>query len=268
MPELPEVERTVRYLRPVMEGARIARVTVRRRRLRTLLPANFASRLEGAIVENLSRRGKYLVAGLSSGETLIMHLGMSGSLEIRSDPRIAHDKHDHVLFHLSSGADVVFNDPRRFGFMRVLPAEGGPLDPFAGKLGPEPMASAFEADTLAGAFLRRRTSLKSVLSDQRIVAGLGNIYVCEALFRAGLSPLRAATTLVTPAGAPRPTLRRLVHAIRATLRKALSLPEESDGRFRVYDREGLPCLRRGCRGTIRRIVQAGRSTFYCPTCQR
>ena len=251
-----------------MEGARIARVTVRRRRLRTLLPANFAARLEGTTVASLNRRGKYLVAGLSSGETLIMHLGMSGSFDIRRDAHVAHDKHDHVLFHLSSGVDIVFNDPRRFGFMRVLPAEAGALDPFEGKLGPEPMTRAFEAHAMAAAFVRRRTSLKSVLSDQRIVAGLGNIYVCEALFRAGLSPTRAATTLVTPAGAPRPTLLRLVRAIRGTIRKALALPEDSDGRFRVYDREGLPCLRRGCRGTIRRIVQAGRSTFYCPVCQR
>src|SRR5687767_41429 len=254
MPELPEVEREVRQLRPAMEGARFTRVDVRRRRLRTVLPARFAARLEGATVRALRRRGKYLVADLSTGDTLVMHLGMSGSFEIHDGHDIIPAKHDHVIFHLSSGRTVAFNDPRRFGSMWLYGA-AGKGDPTTG-LGPEPLDDAFGADVLAVAFARRRAPLKAALLDQRVVAGLGNIYVSEALHRARLSPTAAAHSLTDAAGAPRRTLRTLVRAIRETLDDALS--DRSENRFRVYDREGERCLRRGCGGTIRRLVQAGR----------
>ena len=267
MPELPEVEREVRRLRPAMEGARFDRVTVRRRRLRTALPRRFESRLQGATVEALRRRGKYLVADLSTGATLIMHLGMSGSFDVLHDEPVSLTAHDHVLFHMSNGATIVFNDPRRFGSMWLFDnaaARGNPTT----ALGPEPLDEAFGVDALADALGARRAPLKTVLLDQRLVAGLGNIYVSEALHRARLSPRRAAATLVTPSSTPRPEMRVLLRAIRDTLNDALSDRADGDDRFRVYDREGERCRRRGCGGTITRIVQAGRSTFYCPVCQR
>ena len=265
MPELPEVERTVLQLRPAMEGARFARVGVRRRKLRTLLPPRFESRLEGAGVRSLSRRGKYIVGELSSGETLVMHLGMSGSFEVRKSD-IPFSAHDHVIFYMSNGFVVVFNDPRRFGSMWLCRAAARGANPTAA-LGPEPLDEAFGAEVLAGTLRGKRAPLKSALSDQRVVAGLGNIYVAEALHRARLSPSREAGTLVSPAGAPTPQLRSLVSAIRETLAAALT-DDDNHERWRVYDREGERCVRRGCRGRIRRIVQAGRSTFYCPVCQR
>jgi formamidopyrimidine-DNA glycosylase len=265
MPELPEVEREVRQLRPAMEGARFDRVVVRRRRLRTLLPGRFASRLEGTTVRALRRRGKYLVAELSSGSTLVMHLGMSGSFAVNPDSAAPFAKHDHVVFHMSTGMTVVFNDPRRFGSMGLYDHRSkNPVE----ALGPEPLDDAFTADVLAAAFRARRGPLKTVLLDQRLVAGLGNIYVCEALHRARLSPTRAAETLVTPSGAPRATLRPRVRANRDTLNDALLERPDAEDYFRVYDREGQRCPRRGCRGTLARIVQAGRSTFFCPLCQR
>jgi formamidopyrimidine-DNA glycosylase len=266
MPELPEVERAVKDLRRVMEGARFERVVVRRRRLRTLLPPRFASRLAGATVESLRRRGKYLVADLSTADALIMHLGMSGSFEIHPNGQVTLAKHDHVVFHMSNGATVVFNDPRRFGSMWLhrSMASSTPI----GALGPEPLDDTFDADVLAAALRARRAPLKTVLADQRIVAGLGNIYVSEALHRAGLSPRRAADTLTSASGAPRPQLRTLVRAIRQTLQRALNDGGDADDRFRVYDREGQRCPRRRCRGTIKKIVQGGRSTFFCPVCQR
>jgi formamidopyrimidine-DNA glycosylase len=264
MPELPEVEREVRQLRPAMEGARFDRVVVRRRRLRTLLPVRFAWHLEGTTVQALRRRGKYLVAELSSGATLVMHLGMSGSFAIHSGKLAPFAKHDHVIFHMSSGRTVVFNDPRRFGSMWLL--DGRSHTPI-GVLGPEPLEEAFTADVLATAFRRRRAPIKAALLDQRVVAGLGNIYVSEALHRARVSPKRAADTLVTLGGAPRAELRTLVRAIRETLHDALRDRPNDEVRFRVYDREGERCVRRGCRGRITRFVQAGRSTFFCPVCQ-
>ena len=267
MPELPEVERAVRSLRPSMEGARFERVLVRRNRLRTRLPSTFAARLEGATVQALRRRGKYLVADLSTGGTLLMHLGMSGSFEVHRGDPIPFDKHDHVVFHMSSGATVVFNDPRRFGSMWLYDERSRGAAPTAG-LGPEPLDEAFDAKLMAAALRGRRAPLKVALSDQRVIAGLGNIYVSEALHRARLSPLRLARTLTYSSGAPRPPLRALVRAIRDTLHHALSLDDEEDAAFRVYDREGEQCVRRGCDGRIRRIVQAGRSTFFCPRCQR
>ena len=266
MPELPEVERAVRQLRPAMEGAHFARVVVRRRRLRTLLPARFAARLQASSVVALRRRGKYLVADLSTGGTLVMHLGMSGSFEVYSGDDVSLEKHDHVVFHMSNGRTVVFNDPRRFGSMWLCDTRRTP-NPTA-TLGPEPLDDAFVAAVLAERLRRRHAPLKTALLDQRVVAGLGNIYVSEALHRARLSPLRASGTIVTPSGAPRPPLRALVQAIRDTLHYALADGAEGEDRFRVYDREKEPCPRRGCGGTIKRIVQGGRSTFFCPRCQR
>jgi formamidopyrimidine-DNA glycosylase len=267
VPELPEVERAARRLRPAMEGARFERVLVRRRRLRTLLPARFAARLERSAVTTLRRRGKYLVADLSPGGTLVMHLGMSGSFDIHAERPVPLSKHDHVVFFMSNGDTVVFNDPRRFGAMWLFDDAAADASPTRA-LGPEPLDDEFVAEVLADKLRGRRAPLKTVLSDQRVVAGLGNIYVSEALHRARLSPLRASGTLVTSSGTPRGPLRLLVHAIRRILKEAI-VDEADEYRFlRVYDREGKRCARRGCRGIIRRIVQAGRSTFYCPVCQR
>jgi formamidopyrimidine-DNA glycosylase len=265
VPELPEVERVRRELRPAMEGARFERVIVRRRDLRSRLPRDFSPRLEGTQVRCLRRRAKYLLADLSSGDTLVMHLGMSGWFSI-SKGAVELSAHDHVVFEMSSGSTVVFNDPRRFGSMRIVDAASADRDPALASLGPEPLDRRFDASALAAALHGRRTTLKAALSDQRVVAGLGNIYVSEALHRAGLSPRRRASTLVTRSGSPKPALGRLVNGIRATLRDALS-SREGD-RFRVYDREGCRCVRRGCAGSIRRVVQGGRSTFFCAECQR
>ncbi len=253
-----------------MEGAHIARALARRPNLRYPLPADFAARLEGQTIHAVTRRGKYLLVALSSGDTLLMHLGMTGSFRVSRagrEPELA--THDHILFVMSSGASVVFNDPRRFGFMKILgQSDSGRRLP---ALGPEPLARAFRASVLAQALARRKASLKVALSDQRVVSGLGNIYVSEALHRARLSPQRRASTLVTRAGEPRPQAVALVAAIKAVLEDAIARshrPHGEDDRFRVYDREGKRCPRRGCPGIIKRIVQAGRSTFFCPRCQR
>jgi formamidopyrimidine-DNA glycosylase len=276
MPELPEVEAVRRELQPVMEGARFQRVVIRRADLRIPFPENFAARLQGKTVLELSRRGKYLLAGLSSGETLIVHLGMSGGFDVtvsgrqRSPPRDA-DPHDHVIFRMSSGATITFNDPRRFGLMDL--AVIGKLDHYAplSAMGAEPLSEAFDAAVLARACRGKKAPLKAALLDQRVVAGLGNIYASEALHLAGLSPLRRASTIATPAGTPRPTAIRLAAAIKTVLNRAV---ERSRGatyrtaRFRVYDRAGQACVTRGCSGTIARIVQSGRSTFFCPVCQK
>ena len=298
MPELPEVEYTRRLLQRAMAGARIMRVTTRRENLRYAFPSGFARRLERQLVRKVSRRAKYLLVDLASGDVLLMHLGMSGSFRVVRRPlnrrrgvgppslklrrtghadNVAYDTHDHVVFELlrrgrPSGPEktvVVFNDPRRFGFMTIVPASETSTHAALARLGPEPLARAFDAATLARTLARRRTSLKAVLSDQRVVAGLGNIYVSEALHRARLSPKRAASTLVTRTGEPRPALHDLVTAIRDVLKLAIrnQYRTGADDPFQVYDHEGERCPRRGCKGTIRRIVQAGRSTFYCPVCQ-
>lgn len=267
-----------------MEGARFEKVVARRPDLRAALPRRFAARLTGETVLRLGRRAKYLVADLSSGETLLMHLGMSGSFRIDlATPGVfyhargAARAHDHVVFHMSSGATVTFNDPRRFGLMELVSTRALQAHRVFSLLGPEPLEAEFDAARLAQAVRGRKTSLKAALSDQRIIAGLGNIYVCEALHYARLSPLRPAATIATTTGAPRDAARRLVEAIRIVLNKALARAASANGddanddsteTFRVYDREGQGCRRRGCRGTVRRIVQAGRSTFYCPVCQR
>lgn len=246
---------------------------MRRANLRYDFEPDFSRRLEGQIVERVVRRAKYLVAELGSGDAVLMHLGMSGSFRVLrggARSRMSYEKHDHVVFEMSNEALVIFNDPRRFGFMTVLsPAELQQHKTFR-TLGPEPLAPSFRSTDLARALSGRRTPLKIALSDQRVIAGLGNIYVSEALHRARLSPKRRASTLVTRAGEPRPALDNLAQAIKDVLRIAIRNQYRTGATdpFLVYDREGERCPRRGCGGTIARIVQGGRSTFYCPECQR
>jgi formamidopyrimidine-DNA glycosylase len=294
LPELPEVETVRRGLAPVMEGARFVKVEARRLDLRRPLPQDFAKRLEGQTVTALRRRAKYLLADLTSGEVLMMHLGMSGSFRVsrgeraarhrgakgagaRADthevtpgafhhPRSEAQAHDHVVFHMSNGTRIAFNDPRRFGLMLLVPGQMLAAHPLMKEIGPEPLDKKFDAAVL----------------DQKVVAGLGNIYVCEALHRARLSPKRGAATITTKAGKPNARAEALVEAIKAVLKDAIAAGGSSlrnysrtDGelglfqhRFRVYDREGASCVTPGCNGTIIRIVQNGRSTFFCPKCQR
>jgi formamidopyrimidine-DNA glycosylase len=279
VPELPEVEYIRRQLRPAMEGARFVRVLARRPNLRYPLPTDFAIRLKGQTVRAVTRRAKYLLLELSSGDILLMHLGMSGWFHVHAGKPPALETHDHVVFEMSSGKTVVFNDPRRFGFMKILAGESGKARPTddgtagtegMGRIGPEPLDRRFTAAVLANALARKSTTLKAALLDQRVVAGLGNIYVCEALHRAALSPKRKASTLVTRTGVPTPKAEALVLAIKATLRDAIAHHHRvsGDDRFLVYDHEDDRCPRRGCSGTVMRIVQGGRSTFYCPVCQR
>ena len=278
MPELPEVESVRRRIAPSMVRARFVAVDRRRPDLRRPFPRHFVERLTGQTVTALDRRAKYLVATLSSGETLLMHLGMSGSFRVireQSDRRAQRkttllDPHDHVVFHMSSGRAIVFNDPRRFGIMELVPVGRLHRHPALSRLGPEPLSEDFDGAALARAFHRKKTSLKAALMDQRVVAGLGNIYVSEALHVAGLSPRRPASTLATSSGAPREAAHRLASAIKRVLEKAIARQSGSpyrEARFLVYDRDDQRCLKSGCRGTIRRRVQAGRSTFYCPVCQ-
>jgi formamidopyrimidine-DNA glycosylase len=229
--------------------------------LRRAFPPDFAARLEGRTVRSLERRGKYLLARLSSKDVLVMHLGMSGSFRVNDD---AGDRHDHVVFHMSSGATITFNDPRRFGFMDVLSPAALDERRGVGALGPEPLSAEFTAEALARACRGKQTSLKAALSDQRVVAGLGNIYVVEALHLAHLSPKRRASTIATTTGAPRESAVRLAEAIKKVLEKAI----RGNDRFRVYDKEGQRCPTPRCTGIIRRITQVGRSTFYCPICQK
>jgi formamidopyrimidine-DNA glycosylase len=288
MPELPEVETVRRGLAPAMEGERFDKVEVRRGDLRWPLPRGFAQKLHGKLVEGLGRRAKYLLADLSSGDVLLMHLGMSGSFRVgkNSTPgtyyheRSKSTAHDHIVFHMSNGTTVTFNDPRRFGSMKLVPRARLEQEPLLRALGPEPLGNEFDAAMLAKACAGKKTSLKAALSDQRVVAGLGNIYVCEALFRARLSPKRQASTIAGRNGRPNERSERLVEAIKAVLKDAIEAGGSSlrdhrraDGslgdfqhNFRVYDREGEPCP--GCKGKIKRVVQAGRSTFYCPSCQK
>ncbi|WP_075997785.1 bifunctional DNA-formamidopyrimidine glycosylase/DNA-(apurinic or apyrimidinic site) lyase [Salaquimonas pukyongi] len=297
MPELPEVETVRRGLAPVMEGARIAAVEVRRANLRFPFPAKFAERLEGRTVTAMGRRAKYLTVDLDDGMVLIMHLGMSGSFRIEmeaenSQPGVFHHDrskkpaHDHVVFHLeragSGKARVTYNDPRRFGFMDLIPRSTFDLHPLFCDLGIEPTGNALSEDYLAACFAGKRTPLKAALLDQKLIAGLGNIYVCEALHGAGLSPKRLAGSLTRKNGTPSKRLRPLAAEIRRVIARAIeaggsSLRDhrQADGslgyfqhQFSVYGREGEPCPKRDCEGTVRRMVQSGRSTFYCPACQR
>ena len=271
MPELPEVERARRMLEPAMTGRRFERVIVRRPDLRMPFPRRFAERLTGQTALAVQRRAKYLVVPVSSGDTLLMHLGMSGAFSIGPGRGgAAPGPHDHVEFYMSGRAHVVFNDPRRFGLMDLVEPPALATHPVLGALGPEPLSTAFNASTLAQACRGRKTSLKVALLDQRVVAGLGNIYAAEALHLAGLSPKRRASTIATASGAPREPAVRLAAAIKKVLARAIERQSRAsyrDDRFRVYDREGQACRRAGCGGEIRRMTQAGRSTFYCPLCQ-
>lgn len=293
MPELPEVETVRRGLAPVMEGAVVERLEVRRANLRWPLPEHFAERMKGRRILRLRRRAKYLLADLERDETLITHLGMSGSFRVLLGneetspgefmyPRSVASSHDHVVFHMQPRATVTFNDPRRFGAM--LLGDTARLDdhPLFKGLGPEPLGDELNAGLLAQACAGRKTSLKAALLDQRIVAGLGNIYVSEALHLAQLSPKKAAGVLSDRKGSPTDAAKRLVPAIKKVIAAAIEAGGSSlrdhrktDGdlgmfqhRFRVYDREGVKCPTRGCKRRIRAIVQNARTTYYCPDCQR
>jgi formamidopyrimidine-DNA glycosylase len=272
VPELPEVETVRRQLAPFLVGERIDDVVLRRANLRAPFPDRFADRLTGATVLELHRRAKHLLADLSSGETLLMHLGMTGDFRVEHTGDVGPlGVHDHVVVHLASGDTVTFNDPRRFGVMDLVPTAGLASHPVLGGLGPEPLSASFTPAVLARACRGRRTALKVALLDQRIVAGLGNIYAAEALHRARLSPFRKAASIATATGAPREGALRLAPAIQQVLNDAIARNANAGyrgGRFRVYERAGQPCLRRGCGGTIRRRTQGGRSTFWCPVCQR
>ena len=257
-----------------MLGARFRRVIVNRPNLRIPFPAKFIERLRGQAVKSVLRRGKYLTVALSSGETLIMHLGMSGWFHVAAigDRSREADPHDHVAFVMSSGQTVLFNDPRRFGFMDL--SQRGQFDryPALSRMGPEPLSPEFDGAALARACRGKKTSLKAALLDQRVVAGIGNIYASEALHRAGLSPRRKASTIASRAGAPLDGAVRLAAAIKTVLVDAIdrggSYATTRGPRFRVYEREGQRCLRKGCRGTIKRVSQMGRSTFFCSVCQK
>ena len=293
MPELPEVETVRRGLQPVMEGFLIAKAEARRKDLRFPFQQDFVARLEGQTVTGLGRRAKYLMADLGSGDVLLMHLGMSGSFRVVANegtkspgqfhhPRSEDRAHDHVVFHMSSGASVVFNDPRRFGYMKIIARHALDEEPLLKGLGPEPLGNEFDAAMLARACADKKTSLKAALLDQRVVAGLGNIYVCEALFRSQLSPRRSAATLATRKNEPTDRAKRLVTAIHGVLNQAIKAGGSSlrDHRqtsgelgyfqhsFQVYDREGEPCQTARCSGIVKRFTQNGRSTFWCPKCQK
>jgi formamidopyrimidine-DNA glycosylase len=296
MPELPEVETVRRGLEPVMATRRIARLVQRRPDLRFPLPVDFAARLTGRRIEHLNRRAKYLLAHLEGGEVLVMHLGMSGRFTValkcaaeraQKIGDFVHETatlsaHDHIVFEMEDGATVTYNDPRRFGFMDLVPeATLDGCKHFAG-MGPEPLGNHFDAAYLASRALGKATDLKAFLLDQRIVAGLGNIYVCEALFRTGLSPSRSASCLSFKSGQPTGRCERLVPVIRDVLNEAIASGgstlrdyAHTDGSlgyfqhsFKVYGRGGEPCVTPGCGGTIKRTVQAGRSSFHCGRCQR
>lgn len=255
-----------------MLGSRFRRVIVNRPDLRIPFPDKFIERLRGQTVTAVTRRGKYLTLALSSGETLIMHLGMSGWFHVAKigDRSREADPHDHVAFVMSSGQTAIFNDPRRFGLMDL--SERGQLEhyPSLSKMGPEPLSPNLDAEALARACRKKQVALKVALLDQRVVAGLGNIYASEALHHAGLSPLRKASTIATASGAPKQHAEQLVTSIKAVLTSAIRRRESPYGsaRFKVYERDGKPCPRKGCAGTIKRVWQAGRSTFYCPVCQK
>ena len=293
MPELPEVETVRRGLAPALEGRRIARVLQRRPDLRYPLPERFAERLAGRRVERLDRRAKYILARLEGDEVLLVHLGMSGRFTIHAPDaaapdapgRFHHDAaagtggapHDHVVFDMEDGTRIVYSDHRRFGFMDLIAGAALDANRHLKDLGPEPLGNEFSAAVLGDRLKGRRAPIKAALLDQRTVAGLGNIYVCEALHRAGVSPNRAASGVAGPLRA-----ERLARAIRDVLTDAIAAGgstlrdyAHTDGElgyfqhaFAVYDREGEPCSKPGCGGTVRRMVQSGRSTFYCPQCQR
>tara|TARA_R110002049_G_scaffold3663_12_gene26985 strand:- start:3179 stop:4030 length:852 start_codon:yes stop_codon:yes gene_type:complete len=283
MPELPEVETVRRGLAPVMEGQVIARAEVNRPNLRWPFPPDMAARLTGQRVERLRRRSKYILADLSSGESLLVHLGMSGRMLVSGDPlgQFVHDhpapeKHDHVVLHMANGARVTFNDPRRFGAMDLLDTLTADTHKLLASIGPEPFGNDFHEAYLVAVLKDRNLPIKSALLDQRIVAGLGNIYVCETLYRARIHPGRKAGHVSAQEAAG------LVPIIRDVLQEAIAAGgstlrdfKQSDGElgyfqhsFDVYGRETEPCKTLGCDHQVSRIVQSGRSSFYCPQCQR
>jgi formamidopyrimidine-DNA glycosylase len=283
VPELPEVETVRRGLEPGWAGNTIASVRLARAGLRWPFQPDFVARLEGRRVVSLGRRAKYLLATLDSADVLVMHLGMSGSFRMERDdplgtfhhPRSKNPLHDHVVFTFADGARTVYNDPRRFGFMLVVPQGGMETHPAFAGLGMEPLGNALNTDSLSQALGASRVPLKAALLDQRRIAGLGNIYVCEALHRSHLSPFRPAGLL------NKAEAEALVTAIRQVLADAIGAGGSTlrdhttaDGSlgyfqhaFRVYDRAGAPCPTPGCPGTVERAVQSGRSTFWCPSCQ-
>lgn len=297
MPELPEVETVRRGLLPAFEGARILHAEARRADLRFPFPERFADRLAGRRIERLGRRAKYLLAHLDNGEALVMHLGMTGRFTVSPSAKThgcaqqlgefvyaagGDPAHDHVILDLSSGARVVYNDARRFGFMLLVGEDELETHKLFRDLGPEPLGNGLDAAYLAAVAAGRRVDLKAFLMDQRTVAGLGNIYVSEALFRAGLKPSRQASTLGGRGARTSPRAEALVVAIRAVISEAIEAGgstlrdyRHADGAlgyfqhaFAVYGRAGEPCTRPGCRGIVRRTISAGRSTFHCRVCQR
>jgi formamidopyrimidine-DNA glycosylase len=315
MPELPEVETVRMGLLPVLVGNRFESVEQRRKDLRFPFPDHFPQRLKGRMVEALDRRAKYLLARLDDGEVLVMHLGMTGRFSVDRSAQVARSavarkgsaqvarsagaqggngtqrlpgmkrripKHEHIVFHLADGTIVRYADTRRFGYMDLIPSAELEAHALFKRLGVEPLSESLSPAWLALKLKGKTAPIKSALIDQRLIAGVGNIYACEALFRAGISPLRQAGTLATSTGKPTKKTEALVDAIKAVLGDAVRAGGSTlrdyvraDGRlgrfqhsFKVYGKEGRPCRNKGCRGTVRRIVQGGRSTFYCPSCQR
>lgn len=306
MPELPEVETVRRGLQPFMEGAKIDKVQLNRADLRFPFPENLAEKITGRRIEALGRRAKYLTIHLEDDQTLISHLGMSGSYRIESSAgetvleetalgetvlgQFTHERskksaHDHLIFSLSNNqgrkTNIIYNDPRRFGFLVLAQTSSLDEHQFLAKLGLEPTGNLLSGQWLDQAFAGKKAPLKATLLDQRLIAGLGNIYVCEALWRAGLSPLRSASSITTQGGADAEIAEKLATDIREVIADAIAAGgsslrdyRQADGAlgyfqhsFSVYGREGEPCLRKGCQGTISRIVQGGRSTFWCERCQ-
>ena len=277
MPELPEVETVKRGLQSSVEGRRLTSVETRRADLRAPFPEDFENRLTGRRVERLWRRAKYIMADLDGGETLVIHLGMSGRIRVykQAADDIGQGKHDHVVFETDAPARIVFTDHRRFGLMTIVETRSIESHKLFKDLGIEPLSKQFRADYLKRVLKGKKTPIKSALLDQRVIAGLGNIYACEALWRSRISPKRRAARLKDA------NLNVLSRAIKEVLMQALGAGGSSlrdhrqtngelgyfQNAFAVYDREGEPCMRRGCDGTITRIVQSGRSTFYCPSCQ-
>ncbi len=279
MPELPEVETVRRGLENGLVGQTIAHVDVRRPDLRFPFPVNLSSRLEGRRVIKVGRRAKYLQIRLDGAEVLVMHLGMSGRLSLMPGPDSGHPppgKHDHLVIDLESGDKMVFNDPRRFGFVELIDESALSTHQWFAGLGPEPLGNDFNGAVLSATLRGKATPIKAALLDQRVVAGLGNIYVCEALHISGISPKRKAASVVGRRAerlvpAIRDVLLRAIESGGSTLRDYARLDGESgyfQHEFRVYGREGEPCQANGCDNVIKRIIQSGRSTFYCSTCQR
>jgi formamidopyrimidine-DNA glycosylase len=293
LPELPEVETVRRGLQPVMEGKRILAARTNRKDLRFPFPEDFSKRLTGRTIRAMGRRAKYLMADLDQGDVLVMHLGMTGRFIIEHDGQSLEPgdftqtvnrlpAHDHVVFEMEGGARITYNDVRRFGFMALIPRAEIASHPLTKDIGIEPLGNELTPTKLAALFEGKAAPLKAALLDQRLIAGLGNIYVCEALFRSGLSPRRAAGTIVRKDSSPTPRAEKLTEEIRLVLQEAIEAGgstlrdfAHADGslgyfqhRFKVYDREGDPCPNAACSGVVERIVQSGRSTFFCAKCQK